>query len=243
MGILSRLFQSKKPVEMPLKWDMHNHILFGIDDGSKTLDNSLEMARQFIDLGYSKVIATPHIMSDYYPNKRENIEVVKNQLELALKDNHLPLEIDYAAEYYMDEFFYDQIKNKADILTFHNSHVLVETSFMNKPVFFSQLMFDLKTAGYKPVLAHPERYIYLQDNYEVAEQIIESGVKFQINLLSLVSHYSPPAKKLAQWIINNGHYHFLGTDAHTVDHLNLMNEVIRTKLFSSIDFSKVENSI
>jgi protein-tyrosine phosphatase len=242
MGILSRLFQSKKPIEMPLKWDMHNHILFGIDDGSKTLENSLEMARKFIDLGYKKVIATPHIMSDYYPNKRENIEIVKNQLDLAIKENHLPIEIEFAAEYYMDEVLYDQIISKSDILTFHNNHVLVETSFMNKPVFFSQLLFDLKTAGYMPVLAHPERYIYLQDNYEEAEQIIDAGVKLQINLLSLVSHYSPPAKKFAQWLISKGYYHFLGTDAHSVEHLNLMNEVVRTKAFSSIDFSKVENA-
>lgn len=243
MGLFSRFFSDAKPAVNPLKWDMHNHILFGIDDGSKNLEQSIEMARHFIDLGYERVIATPHIMSDYYPNNRAIISERKMALEAALKELHLKLEIDFAAEYYMDEVFYDLVKTNGDILTFHGNHVLVETSFLNKPVFFKQLLFDIRTAGFMPVLAHPERYLYFHDNYEEAESVLQAGVKFQINLLSLANYYSPNAKKFAIWLIKNGHYHFLGTDAHNSEQQKILRTVFSSKIFSQIDMGKVENSV
>lgn len=242
MGFLSRLFGGNEHFENPLKWDMHSHTLFGIDDGSKTLENSVAMARKFVEMGYTKIIATPHIMSDYYPNNRTNITEKKNALVAALKELHIPLEIDFAAEYYMDEWFYEQIKTKGDILTFHGNHVLIETSFMNKPVFMKQLFFDVRTAGYIPVFAHPERYIFLHDNYEEAESLLQSGIKFQINLLSLANYYSPQAKKFALWLIKNGHYSFFGTDAHSLDQLSIAHKVMSEKVFSQIDWTRVENA-
>ncbi|MCC6817868.1 MAG: capsular biosynthesis protein [Bacteroidia bacterium] len=242
MGFLSRFFKSETSIESPLKWDMHSHILFGIDDGSKSLDYSLLMAERFIRNGYSKIIATPHIMGDYYPNNRVIIEEKLNHLNLALKEHDLPLEVHAAAEYYMDEFFLEKVRSKEDLLTFHDNHILVETSFMNRPVFFKQLFFEIRTLGLNPILAHPERYIYFQENYEDIEEIVQSGVKMQINLLSLSGYYSPGAKKLAQWLIKQGYYDFLGTDAHSNDHLDLIQEVYKSKIFNSIDFDKVENT-
>lgn len=242
MGLFSGLFKSKPKAEQPMRWDMHNHILFGIDDGSKSLDYSLLMAERFIRNGYSKIIATPHIMGDYYPNNREIIEEKMRLLNLALKERDMPLELGCAAEYYMDEFFLEKVKEGGDILCFNGKHVLVETSFMNRPVFFKQVLFDIRTKGYMPVLAHPERYIYLQENYSEVEDLVQSGVKLQINLLSLGGYYSPNAKKLAQWLIKNGHYSYFGTDAHSTEHLDIIQEVYGSKLFSSIDFSKVENA-
>ncbi|MDI1235622.1 MAG: capsular biosynthesis protein [bacterium] len=242
MGFLDRFFSKKASSISPLKWDMHNHILFGIDDGSKTIENSLIMANYFVDLGYSKIIATPHIMANYYENTPEIIGEKRNLLNAAFSSNGIPLEIDFAAEYYMDEYFLDRVKNREKLMTFDKEYVLVETSFLNKPIFFTELVFDLRTQGYSPVFAHPERYVYLQNNYEQVEKILETGIKFQINLLSLIGYYSPGAKKLAQWLIQNGHYSFLGTDAHSVNHLELNTEVLQSKLFNKIDFTKVINS-
>jgi protein-tyrosine phosphatase len=236
------LFSGKKSsANNPIKWDMHNHILFGIDDGSKTLENSLEMARHFAGMGYKKVIATPHVMADYYPNTREIISEKAEILKNALKENSIDIEIEYAAEYYMDDMFLEKIAAGEELLSFHNRHVLIETSFMNKPMFFNKLVFELKTKGYIPVFAHPERYVYLHQNFSEIEQLVEQGLKLQINLLSLAGYYSPQVKKLAQWMVKNGHYSFIGTDAHTVDQLKLMPEVLKSKIFESIDFSKVEN--
>lgn len=242
MGLFGQLFKSKKAFTQPMSWDMHNHILFGIDDGSKSLDYSLLMAERFVRNGYSKIIATPHIMSDYYPNNRVIIEDKMQQLSMAIKEREIPLQIECAAEYYIDEFFLEKVRTKGDILSFNGNHVLVETSFMNRPVFFKQVLFEIRTLGFVPVLAHPERYIYLQEHYEEAEELIQSGVKLQINLLSLAGYYSPNAKKMAQWLIKNGHYSFFGTDAHSTDHLDVIQEVYTSKLFESIDFSKVENA-
>ena len=241
MGFLDQLFSKKIKVNNPLKWDMHNHILFGIDDGSKTIENSLIMARKFVDLGYTKIIATPHVMANYYENTPEIINEKKDLLNTALIANSIPLQIEFAAEYYIDEYFLERVKNREALMTFNKEYILVETSFLNKPIFFTELIFDLRTQGYTPIFAHPERYVYLQNNFEQVEKILETGIKFQINLLSLVGYYSPTAKKLAQWLIQNGHYSFLGTDAHSTNHLELLNEVFQSKLFSKVDFSKVIN--
>lgn len=242
MGLFGNLFKAKKDITQPMSWDMHNHILFGIDDGSKSIDYSLQMAERFVRNGYSRIIATPHIMSDYYPNNRAIIEDRMQQLQMAINTHEIPLQLECAAEYYIDEFFLEKVRTKDDILSFNGNHVLVETSFMNRPVFFKQVLFEIRTLGYIPVLAHPERYIYMQENYEEAEELVQSGVKLQINLLSLAGYYSPNAKKFAQWLIKSGHYSFFGTDAHSNDHLDLIQEVYASKTFESIDFTKVENA-
>ncbi|MBC7425454.1 MAG: capsular biosynthesis protein [Bacteroidia bacterium] len=220
---------------------MHNHILFGIDDGSKSIENSLQMATQFVKLGYKKIIATPHIMSYHYDNTPKIIECRRNELNRAFETNGIELEIDFAAEYYMDEVLLSQVKNNIPLLSFQGKNLLIETSFMSKPVFFNELIFDLKMQGYLPVYAHPERYVYLHNNYEEIEQSIELGLKLQINLLSLSGYYSPMVKKTAEWMISKGYYDFLGTDAHSTAHLDLMKDVYKSKAFSKIDFGKVEN--
>lgn len=220
---------------------MHNHILFGIDDGSKTIENSLKMAERFVELGYRKVIATPHIMATYYDNDKEIISKCKHLLENALKENDIDLGIEYAAEYYIDEYFLDKLNNKEPLLTFNGNHVLVETSFLNKPVFFSKILFELRTQGYIPVFAHPERYVYFHENFSQLEELAEQGVKLQINLLSLLGYYSPMVKKMSHWMVEHGLYNYLGTDAHHLEHLKLMQEVYDSKIFKKIDYGKVEN--
>lgn len=241
MGFLNGLFSKKESFANPIIWDMHNHILFGIDDGSKTIENSLLMARQFVDMGYTEVIATPHIMSNYYPNDKGIIEGRANLLKDALLQNGIPLELKFAAEYYIDEYFLEKVSNKEPLLTFRDNHVLVETSFLNKPVFFSKILFELRTQNYIPVFAHPERYIYFHENYAELEEIMELGVKLQINLLSLIGYYSPMVRKMASWMVQHGNYHLLGTDAHNLDQMNLLKDVYKSKIFNKIDFTKVDN--
>jgi protein-tyrosine phosphatase len=241
MGIFDFLKSKKEAIKNPIEWDMHNHILFGIDDGSKSIEYSIEMAKIYLEFGYTALIASPHIMSDYYPNNRASIEAKAIALKAELEKQNLPLKLGFAAEYYMDEFFLEQVRSNKDLLTFYGNHILVETSFMNKPVFFDQLFFELRTKNIQPILAHPERYVYLQENYELVETLLQSGIKLQINLLSLDGYYSPRAKKLAQWLIKNNYYHFLGTDAHSTDHLLRLNQVYQSKTFSEINFERVEN--
>lgn len=222
---------------------MHSHVLNSIDDGAKSIEESKAMIDYFVNYGYRKIFVSPHIMQEYYQNTREIIEAKTNELKNIISEKQIPIEIDCAAEYMMDLGFLQKIENNEALLVFNENHVLVETPFLNKPVFFEKVVFDLLSKNYQPVLAHPERYVYLHQNPEMVESMINSGLKFQINLLSLIGYYSPDVKKFAAWLINKGYYSLLGSDAHKVSQLEKLDDVFRSKLFGKIDLSKVENAI
>lgn len=242
MSFIKNIFSKKVGSQNPLKWDMHNHLLFGIDDGSDSIEYSVEMAKMYVSLGYSKITSTPHIISDFYPNTGPIIQEKRDALQNELDNQNIPLTLDYAAEYYIDDSFVKKIKEKEPLLTFEGNHVLIETGFLNIPKNLHEVIFELQSSGYVPVLAHPERYTFFQSDYSEVERIFNTGVKFQINLLALIGYYSPMGKKLADWLIAKNYYHFLGTDAHSTKHLNLVPKVWQTKSFSKIDWARVENA-
>jgi protein-tyrosine phosphatase len=240
MGLFDFL-KKNIPIENPLKWDIHNHLAFGIDDGAPDLETAITMAEYYVSLGYTKVTATPHIMGDFYKNNKQSISFPIEILKESLSKKNIPLQIEFAAEYYVDEALFSKIKEKEELLTFMGNKVLIETAFMSAPRQFEQLLFDMFAQGYMPVFAHPERYIYLQNNYSLVETLLQSGLQFQINLLSLSGYYSKESKKLAEWLINKGYYSFLGTDAHSLKHLVALNEVYKSKTFNKINWQQVQN--
>jgi protein-tyrosine phosphatase len=236
-------FFKRKVQDLGLSWDMHNHVLPMIDDGSKSIEHSLLMMEAFYKLGYHKIIVTPHIIDGYYSNTPETISAKFNELNDNISSQEYSVVLDeYAAEYMVDDSFYNQFLSNQKFLTFNGKHLLLETPFLNQPLFFGQMIFELQNKGYIPVFAHPERYIYLHENYEEAERLFDSGIKFQINLLSLIGFYSPNVLKFCKWLIEKGYYHLLGTDAHKLVQLELLNKVASSKLFNKIDFTKVENA-
>ena len=162
MGLIEQIFggKTKEPLDLSaIAVDMHSHLIPGIDDGSQSMDHTIGMLLRFSELGYKKVITTPHIMFDYYKNTPDiifgGLEDVRNEL----KRLNIPIEIDAAAEYFFDEYFMDLVEN-TKLLTFGNSEVLFELSFGAKPNNIDELIFNLKTKGYQPVLAHYERYLF-----------------------------------------------------------------------------------
>ncbi len=235
------VFKKNIPFEYPLKWDIHNHLAFGIDDGAPDLDTAIAMAEFFVSLGYSKVTVTPHIMGDFYKNTKQSISTPIGILKESLLIKKIPLQIEFAAEYYVDESLFGKVQQKEELLTFMGNKVLIETAFMSAPRQFEQLVFDLLAQGYTPVFAHPERYIYLQNNYSLVETLVQSGLQFQINLLSFSGYYSKESKKLAEWLVDKGYYSFLGTDAHSLKQLVALNEVYRLKIFNKINWHQVQN--
>ena len=205
--------------------DMHSHFVPGIDDGAKTIEDSVEMITGMHNLGYKKVITTPHIMSDYYRNTPENILGGLSSVNFALKEAGIPIEIGAASEYYLD-FDFERKLNEEKLLTFGNNYLLFEISYMNPPDNLFHVVFKMQTMGYKPILAHPERYNFWHTEFEKYEAFVDKGVLLQMNINSLTGYYSMATKKIAEQMIDKNMISFLGTDCHHMGHIKLINDVV-----------------
>lgn len=214
--------------------DMHSHILPALDDGADTLENSLEMVAGLIQLGFRKLIMTPHIMGDFYRNTPANIREKLAVLQAAVQEKGWPIELACAAEYYLDEWFLDKVKADEPLLSFGENYVLVETSYINEPLNFKEIIFTLKAAGYMPVLAHPERYTYLYNRFEELLKMHELGILFQININALSGYYSEAARKVAEKLIDLKLVSFIGTDAHHLRHLQSLPKAAATSYFKKV---------
>ncbi len=201
-----------------LKTDIHSHFIPGIDDGSPDMETSILLIKKMQELGYSRVITTPHVMSDFYKNSSETILKGLAAVRSELKLQNINMDINAAAEYYLD-FDFEQKIGKEKFLTFGGNYILVELSFMQVPKNLFDIIFKLQMEGYKVVLAHPERYVYY--NQEDYDSLIIRGVLFQINLLSLIGYYSPQIQQKTKELIAKDQVSFVGTDCHNMNHADL----------------------
>ena len=205
---------------------MHSHLLPGLDDGAETVEHSLDLLRALRELGFRKLIMTPHIMGDFYKNTPESIRAALEQLRAAATAAGLgDVELDCAAEYYLDEFLGHKLADGTEMLTFGGDkrYLLFETSYMNEPLNLFETIFKLKAQGYRPVLAHPERYTYLYGRFGEIEKLRQDhGVLLQVNLNSLAGYYSPAAKKVAEQLVDGGLVDFVGTDTHHLRHTDTL---------------------
>jgi protein-tyrosine phosphatase len=201
-----------------LKTDIHSHFIPGIDDGAPDMEASITLIKKMQALGFSKVITSPHVMSDFYQNSSEIILNGLADVRAELKAQNINMDIEAAAEYYIDYEFEQKI-GKEKFLTFGDNYILVELSFMEAPRNLFDIIFKLQLEGYKVVLAHPERYNYY--SIKDYEELISRGVLLQINLLSLIAYYSPQIKKKTEALINSGMVSLVGTDCHNMNHAEL----------------------
>ena len=215
----------------PLMVDVHSHLIPGIDDGVKTMEESLDILAKMSAMGYQKVITTPHVMHDFYPNTGEHILEQVEILQRRVDAVGIDMEVEAAAEYYLDEHFVQMLDERASLLTFGDNYLLFETSFLNEPAYLRESIFKIISNGMKPVLAHPERYVFLQNKPEKIEDLLERGVLLQLNTISLTGYYSKEARKLAETLIDEKTVSFLGTDCHNHKHLKAMSETIDSKYF------------
>lgn len=221
--------------------DMHSHLIPAIDDGSKSMEQTLVMLAKFESMGFRKVITTPHIISDTYKNTPEIILSGLNAVREAATNLGLTIEIEAAAEYYYDETLLQKLKNGEELLTFGDKMLLFEFSFHSEPVRTEELFFELKTRGYKPVLAHFERYLYYLGKPEIANSLRENGVLIQLNLNSLSGHYGPEIKKQAEALIDNGWVDFAGTDCHRIEHLMLLESNLSNAYMHKLESLTLQN--
>lgn len=225
---------------MDLGWlhtDMHSHLLPGIDDGSPDVETSVELIQGLQAMGYKKLIATPHVFWEMFANTPEKITSALHLLQKALTDAGITIELHAAAEYYIDEYFESQLRKKAPLLTVSGNKVLVEFSMVSAPMDLQQVLFEMQMQNYQPVIAHPERYVYLHSRRDFFDELKNAGCLFQANLLSFTGYYGKPVQELADYLVSKGYYDLAGTDLHHHRHLNMLK-----KLASSATFTQLKES-
>ena len=240
--MIGSLFRKKKNFKGLLSTtDLHSHLLPGIDDGVQSIEESLEVIRGFANLGFKKLVTTPHIMHDFYKNDAGLIMGKLEEVRNALAEASLDIEIEAAAEYYLDEYFLALINSEDKLLSFGDNYVLFELSFMTKPLTIKEAVFSMQTNGYKPVLAHAERYLYFHDNIKNLQELSDNGVILQLNLPSLSGYYSNSVKKMANKLLAQNMISFIGSDCHNANQLISVAEVLNSAVMNPLKEQKLLN--
>lgn len=231
MGFFSSLFKTKKSTIRSLSQldflevDMHNHLLPGIDDGSIDVQHSLHYIQELQRLGIKKFICTPHIMAGVHPNTKFSIGKAQSTLQAALKTTGNDVDIFAAAEHMIDEDLPSLILTNG-LCVMPGGYVLIEMSYLSESKALFHTILAIQKQGYKPILAHPERYNYYHGNFNMYKQIKDAGCLLQLNLLSLSRYYGVDAKAIAMTLLKSGMYDFVGTDLHHERHLEALKNVV-----------------
>ncbi|UBM58087.1 histidinol phosphatase [Marinilongibacter aquaticus] len=200
--------------------DFHSHLLPGVDDGSDSVETSLKLIDGLHELGFEKIVTSPHIHHDFYRNSPETLspayQLVLNELHTEKANFH------FAAEYFFDSHFENQMDEQAPLLTFGPKRILIELPFVAYNPRFEQAIFELVSKNYKPILAHPERYLYLKHKLQTFARLRELGCEFQINLLSLGGYYGEGSFEMGKSLLQHGYADYLCTDMHHERHLNFI---------------------
>jgi len=229
MSLLSKLFRKKQTTSNQdalafLEIDMHNHLLPAIDDGSQSLEQSILLIEGLQELGLHKFICTPHIMEGIYPNTKQTIEGAFKKLKSTLASRESKVQLHYAAEHMIDQGL-DLLVAENQLCVMPNDYVLIEMSYLAESKSLFRTIMDIQSMGYKPILAHPERYNYYHQNFKIFKQIKDAGCALQLNLLSVSRYYGSNVKTTALTLIKSGLYDFVGTDIHHEKHLAAIKEV------------------
>lgn len=217
--------------QLPIALDIHSHILPGIDDGASDVETAVKLIRGLYALGIRRSVATPHIIGDLYRNTPQSINAALDITREACAEAGIDIELSAAAEYMMDDHFMDLLKQNEPLLTIHENYVLTEFSYTQQPSNAEEMLFNLITSGYKPVLAHPERYAYLHRDFGIYRRLKESGFHLQVNLLSLTGYYGKTVAKAAAYILENDLAGLVATDLHHERHLAALQDANNLTLF------------
>lgn len=230
------LFRKKEaappvPVYLPFHTDIHSHILPGIDDGSPDVATSLELVKGIYALGIRKTVATPHVISDIYRNTPESIAPALKALRLACAEAGIDIEINAAAEYMLDDYFLKLLQDNSPLLCVHDNIVLTEQSYASASGNLNEIAFTIMTKGYRPIMAHPERYHYYHNDFANFTHLKDMGFLLQVNVLSLTGYYGRSVARAARYIFDNDMADFVGTDMHHDRHLAILSKKESTELF------------
>lgn len=211
----------------PLVVDVNAHVLPGLDHGAETEAEGLRLLARYQELGYRKVISTPHVMQDFYPVTPERVQVQLERMRFLAFQRGLYIRLDAAAQYYFDEGFLVRLRQREPLLCLaprqgSSRYVLFETSLVVPPAELWEAVELLVRQGYTPLMAHPERCLYLQKNFDLVHRLHAHNVLFQVNINSLTGYYSRNAQRLAERMIEENLAYFLGSDGHRLDQLEAL---------------------
>lgn len=231
-------FKSKKPILkdlIPQNYvDIHSHLLPGIDDGSKSMDETQSLLDQLQAIGFKEFITTPHIYTNVWDNNQTIISKKCAEVTQYFQDLSKPVTLHAAAEYMLDSHFLHRLEHEK-ILPLKNQYLLIEMSYLNAPIQLYDIIFQIQLAGYTPVLAHPERYGFYHHNFKEFEQLKKSGCLFQMNLLSAVSYYGKSVALCADKLLANNFIDFVGSDVHHQKHIDSFSKKIEIKHLKELE--------
>ncbi len=241
-------FKKKKssaivPGNLPFTTDIHSHILPGIDDGSPDIETSLQLIQGLYNLGIRKSVATPHIIGDLYRNTPQTIAAALEKTKIACSNAGINIELSAAAEYMLDDYFLELLQKKEPLLTLHKNILLTEISYTSTPENLPEITSGIIEKGYLPILAHPERYHYYQQNFNEYYKLKEMGFVLQINLLSLTGYYGKRAAKAAMFILEKDLATLVGTDLHHHNHLAALGDDKNRAIFENYIGNKIFNDL
>ncbi|MDD5149722.1 MAG: histidinol phosphatase [Flavobacterium sp.] len=228
--------------------DIHSHLLPGIDDGARNFEDSLRLTQSLQAIGISQFITTPHIIHHVWENTSKGIKMVEEATVKQLEKHQIKVPFRAAAEYMMDDYFVELFKSEK-LLTLKDNYVLVEMSYINPPIQLYEILFELQVAGYIPVLAHPERYLFYHSKFDEYQKLKKAGCLFQLNLAAVVGYYGEGIVKVAEKLLQKGMYNFVGSDAHHDKHVASFGQKVRLKdlaplkeIISNNQFFKLDSS-
>jgi protein-tyrosine phosphatase len=220
--------------------DMHSHILPGIDDGAQTVEDSVLLIQTLLNAGVKKIVATPHIMADYYKNTEVTIGDALDRLKHHLAEIGLDVDIQAAAEHYFDEYFLELISENR-LMLINGKYVLFEIPFTSKPINVIPVIQQLTGKGLVPILAHPERYPYL--TIPEVEEMRSWGCLMQMNILSVTGYYGKDVKHNAQNLIEAEVVDLISSDMHHARHAeNLQRALAEPLLRNLIQSGSLKNN-
>jgi protein-tyrosine phosphatase len=223
--------------------DIHNHILPGIDDGAKSVEESIELIKSFSEFGVQNFIGTPHIMDNYYPNTSATIHTALAELKKSLFDNDLKhVSFDVAAEHMIDANF-ESLLDRAEMMPLRKKYLLVEMSYLQPSINFDEAINKIASNRFFPILAHPERYNFLHLKSSKFKKYKKQGILFQMNLLSLSDFYGKEVKKKALHLLDEGLIDFVASDVHNLNQLGFLKNITLSNNVADKIIPKINNTI
>ena len=226
-------FRKKAEIKLPYCTDVHNHILPGVDHGATDIENALDLIKEQMSMGITRFIFTPHITKSTFENTPDTINAAYAIFKEAIEQSGLDIKFSVSAEYLLDEFSLNQFSNDI-FIPMPQEHILLENAFQQERIDLDEIIFDIQTKGFTPIMAHPERFPYYATRKERYKHLHNAGALFQVNLMSFAGYFGRTARSNAEWLLENNLIDFLGSDMHNMQHARIIKEYLQSKDFRKI---------